>query len=99
MSWREIAPYLAEQGFQVLVYGGYPASLHQYRMLEQTCINGIDLYGKGYSEAPHTTYDWTLFCTQLALLLQYVRWEAAHVVGFSMVSIDDLKRQRAYVLL
>ncbi|KAI0662774.1 alpha/beta-hydrolase [Cubamyces menziesii] len=63
MSWREIAPYLAEQGFRVLVY---------------------DLYGKGYSEAPHMTYDWTLFCTQLALLLQYVRWEAAHVVGFSM---------------
>ncbi|KAJ8495831.1 hypothetical protein ONZ51_g1470 [Trametes cubensis] len=30
------------------------------------------------------TYNWTLFCTQLALLLQYVRWEAAHVVGFSM---------------
>ncbi|KAI0335324.1 alpha/beta-hydrolase [Cubamyces sp. BRFM 1775] len=63
MSWTEIAPYLAEHGFRVLVY---------------------DLYGKGYSEAPHTTYDWTLFCTQLALLLQYVRWEAAHIVGFSL---------------
>ncbi|KAH9898450.1 alpha/beta-hydrolase [Cubamyces lactineus] len=63
MSWTQIAPYLAERGFRILVY---------------------DLYGKGYSEAPHTTYDWTLFCTQLALLLQYVRWEAAHIVGFSM---------------
>ncbi|EJF66650.1 alpha/beta-hydrolase [Dichomitus squalens LYAD-421 SS1] len=43
-----------------------------------------DLYGKGYSEAPHTTYDANLFVTQLALLLQYVRWDAAHIVGFSM---------------
>ncbi|KAL7285274.1 hypothetical protein ACG7TL_000368 [Trametes sanguinea] len=43
-----------------------------------------DLYGKGYSEAPHTTYDWSLFVTQLALLLQYVYWDETHVVGFSM---------------
>ncbi|OSD03484.1 alpha/beta-hydrolase [Trametes coccinea BRFM310] len=43
-----------------------------------------DLYGKGYSEAPHTTYDWSLFVTQLALLLQYVHWDETHVVGFSM---------------
>ncbi|KAI0801315.1 alpha/beta-hydrolase [Fomes fomentarius] len=43
-----------------------------------------DLYGKGYSEAPKTTCDPTLFITQLALLLQYVSWEAAHIVGFSM---------------
>ena len=50
----------------------------------------VDLYGKGYSEAPHTTYDANLFVTQLALLLQYVRWDAAHIVGFSMVSTSKL---------
>ncbi|KAI0757048.1 alpha/beta-hydrolase [Daedaleopsis nitida] len=43
-----------------------------------------DLYGKGYSEAPKTACDGTLFATQLALLMQYVRWDAAHIVGFSM---------------
>ena len=44
-----------------------------------------DLYGKGYSEAPATTYDPYFFATQLALLLQYVHWDCAHIVGFSMV--------------
>ncbi|KAI0639351.1 alpha/beta-hydrolase [Trametes polyzona] len=43
-----------------------------------------DLYGKGYSEAPHVTFDATLFVVQLSLLLQYIRWDAAHIVGFSM---------------
>ncbi|KAI9063015.1 alpha/beta-hydrolase [Trametes sanguinea] len=63
ITWKEIAPYLAEQGFRVLVY---------------------DLYGKGYSEAPLVTYDSTFFVVQLALLLQYIRWPAANIVGFSM---------------
>ncbi|KAI0651800.1 alpha/beta-hydrolase [Trametes meyenii] len=43
-----------------------------------------DLYGKGYSQAPYTTYDATLYTVQLALLLQYIHWDAAHIVGFSM---------------
>ncbi|KAI0778134.1 alpha/beta-hydrolase [Trametes elegans] len=63
ITWRDIAPNLAEQGLRVLVY---------------------DLYGKGYSEAPKTTFGPTLFITQLALLLQYIRWDTAHIVGFSM---------------
>jgi len=63
ITWKFIAPYLAERGFRVLLY---------------------DLYGKGYSEAPKTVYNANLFITQLALLLQYVRWDNTHVVGFSM---------------
>ncbi|KAI0638573.1 alpha/beta-hydrolase [Trametes polyzona] len=43
-----------------------------------------DLYGRGYSDAPQTTYDANLYTTQLALLLQYVGWNKAHVVGVSM---------------
>ncbi|KAI1795097.1 alpha/beta-hydrolase [Ganoderma leucocontextum] len=43
-----------------------------------------DLYGRGYSDAPHTTYDANLYTTQLALLLQYVGWSKANVVGVSM---------------
>lgn len=43
-----------------------------------------DIYGRGYSEAPRLTIDPNLCITQLALLLQYVRWDAADIVGFSM---------------
>lgn len=43
-----------------------------------------DLYGKGYTEAPQTTFHTSLFVTQLALLMQYLRWDSAHIGGFSM---------------
>ncbi|GBE78277.1 alpha/beta-hydrolase [Sparassis latifolia] len=43
-----------------------------------------DLYGKGYSEAPKTPYHVNLFITQLALLLQYIEWDHAHIAGLSM---------------
>ncbi|KAI0076964.1 alpha/beta-hydrolase [Panus rudis PR-1116 ss-1] len=43
-----------------------------------------DLYGRGYSEAPQMTYDTALYTTQLALLLQYIRWEKANIAGVSM---------------
>ncbi|KAJ7644862.1 Alpha/Beta hydrolase protein [Roridomyces roridus] len=44
-----------------------------------------DIYGRGYSDAPKDTpYDAKLYVTQLALLLQHVRWESTAVVGFSM---------------
>ncbi|KLO14437.1 alpha/beta-hydrolase [Schizopora paradoxa] len=47
-------------------------------------ILAYDLYGKGYTQAPQTTYSTYLFVTQLALLMQYVRWDTASIVGFSM---------------
>ncbi|TFK33183.1 Alpha/Beta hydrolase protein [Crucibulum laeve] len=43
-----------------------------------------DLYGRGYSDAPQTTYDAALYTTQLALLMQHLRWDRASVVGVSM---------------
>ncbi|CAL1699947.1 unnamed protein product [Somion occarium] len=43
-----------------------------------------DLYGRGYSDAPQTTYDTALYVTQLALLLQYIGWDKTNVVGVSM---------------
>ncbi|KIJ53182.1 hypothetical protein M422DRAFT_64720 [Sphaerobolus stellatus SS14] len=63
LIWRNVGPYLAKNGFRVLLY---------------------DLYGRGYSEAPDTPYNPDLYATQLALLLQYVRWDSAHIVGLSM---------------
>jgi len=44
-----------------------------------------DLYGRGYSDAPQTTYDTNLYTNQLALLMQYLKWEKANIVGVSMV--------------
>ncbi|KAF8806148.1 alpha/beta-hydrolase [Phlegmacium glaucopus] len=43
-----------------------------------------DLYGRGYSEAPQTTYDTYLYTSQLAHLMQYLKWEKANIVGVSM---------------
>ncbi|KAL6307097.1 alpha/beta-hydrolase [Sparassis latifolia] len=43
-----------------------------------------DLYGRGYTDAPETTYDTNLYTTQLAMLMQYVGWNNAHVAGVSM---------------
>ncbi|EKM59105.1 uncharacterized protein PHACADRAFT_181109 [Phanerochaete carnosa HHB-10118-sp] len=43
-----------------------------------------DVYGRGYTEAPRLACDPNLCIMQLALLLQYLRWDAADVVGFSM---------------
>ncbi|KIK96094.1 hypothetical protein PAXRUDRAFT_826326 [Paxillus rubicundulus Ve08.2h10] len=53
-------------------------SSHGYRILL------YDLYGRGYSDAPQTTYDVSLHTTQLALLMQSLRWDGAYVVGLSM---------------
>ena len=47
-----------------------------------------DLYGRGYSDAPDVTYDVSLHTTQLALLMQHIRWDNAYVVGLSMVRIQ-----------
>ncbi|EKM60147.1 uncharacterized protein PHACADRAFT_138571 [Phanerochaete carnosa HHB-10118-sp] len=43
-----------------------------------------DLYGRGYSDAPQTTYDVSLYTTQLALLLQYIGWDSTNLCGVSM---------------
>ncbi|KAI0303924.1 alpha/beta-hydrolase [Russula brevipes] len=43
-----------------------------------------DLYGRGYSDAPEITYDASLYATQLALLMQHVKWPNAYVAGVSM---------------
>ncbi|KAG2221902.1 hypothetical protein INT45_013238 [Circinella minor] len=45
----------------------------------------FDLWGRGYSDAPPTYYDESLYTTQLALLLQKVGWDSdVDVVGVSL---------------
>jgi len=51
---------------------------HGYRVLL------YDLYGRGYSDAPDITYDASLYATQLALLMQHIKWPKAYVAGVSM---------------
>ncbi|KAG8903380.1 hypothetical protein FRB99_003372 [Tulasnella sp. 403] len=43
-----------------------------------------DHYGRGYSDAPEVTYDNLFYCTELALLMQYIKWDKAHIIGLSM---------------
>jgi hypothetical protein len=82
MIWKDVAPALASRGFRVLVYGTLtptPTNPTPHSSL-------LDLYGRGYSDAPQTTYNPALYATQLALLMQHIKWEKAHIVGVSMVS-------------
>lgn len=44
----------------------------------------FDLWGRGYSDAPYTYYDETLYTNQVALLLQKVGWTKTNVIGVSL---------------
>lgn len=81
--WKDVAPQLAMQGFRILLYGSpQPVTLiHNFNDF----ANFLDLYGRGYSDAPQITYDNPLYTTQLALLMQHVGWSNADIVGVSMV--------------
>lgn len=85
ITWSHIGPYLAERGFRVLVYGELWQAIYDIAIIGLLKTLFPDLYGKGYSEAPQIKYTPALFVTQLALLMQYIRWDSAHIVGFSMV--------------
>lgn len=81
--WKNVAPKLASRGFHVLLYG------ESHSPSWQSKLNLLDLYGRGYSDAPATIYDTKLYTTQLALLMQYLNWSKAHIVGVSMVRQTD----------
>ncbi|KAG8956866.1 hypothetical protein FRC04_000344 [Tulasnella sp. 424] len=44
----------------------------------------FDHYGRGYSEAPETEYDTMFYTLEVALLMQHLGWEKAHIAGMSM---------------
>jgi pimeloyl-ACP methyl ester carboxylesterase len=83
MIWKNVAPQLASRGFRVLVYGMF-LSKYVVFVIWFTFFVLSDLYGRGYSDAPQTTYDANLYTTQLALLMQHLRWDKALVAGVSM---------------
>ena len=101
IMWKHVAPELARKGMRVLVYGMSsflfspspslallpPSTIARcFAKLTRPCI---DLYGRGYTDGPEppTQYTTGLYTTQLALLMQYVRWDegADVIVGLSMV--------------
>ncbi|KAJ3935463.1 MAG: Alpha/Beta hydrolase protein [Lentinula lateritia] len=66
-----------------------------------------DLYGRGYSDGPQTKYNSNLYITQLALLMQHVKWDKAVLVGVSMggglaaaftASFPDLVEDRVIII-
>ncbi|KAF8509130.1 alpha/beta-hydrolase, partial [Hysterangium stoloniferum] len=79
-----------EDGIKVVLIHGFSTPVPiWHRLAPFLAENGLrvliyDLCGRGYSEAPETVYNADLFITQLALLLQHVKFEHAHVVGLSM---------------
>lgn len=58
--------------------------MNDFLLYTYPCVSA-DLYGRGYSDAPQTTYDAGLYTTQLALLMQHVGWDKACIAGVSMV--------------
>ena len=78
--WRDVAPTLADLGYRVLVYGACARGLADRASL----MPHPDLYGRGYTDAPQAIHDSSLYTTQLAFLMQYLRWDKANIVGLSM---------------
>ena len=74
---RSGLPWLSRSALRYL----HTATMLNFNLL----IYPKDLYGRGYSDAPQTTYDTNLYTSQLAHLMQYIRWEKANIVGVSMV--------------
>lgn len=80
MIWKDVAPELASRGYRVLLYGEYhlpPCLITDWSML-------LDLYGRGYTDAPKTSYNNLLYMNQLAFLMQYLHWQKAIFTGVSM---------------
>ena len=81
--WKDAVPALLPH-FRLLIYG----ELDQPTSLCNSLDCGIaivDHYGRGYSDAPDTTYDTMFYLNELALLMQHVKFEKANLLGLSMV--------------
>ncbi|KAI0798442.1 alpha/beta-hydrolase [Irpex lacteus] len=73
----------------VLIHGISVPALAYHKILPALVKEGLqvltyDLPGRGYSEAPEGLYDAQFYIVHLALLLQYVKWDKADIVGYSM---------------
>ncbi|KAJ3483507.1 hypothetical protein NLI96_g6260 [Meripilus lineatus] len=85
------------EGAQVVLIHGISAPSIGYQNITAHLVEQgfrvllYDLHGRGYSEITKTPSDVNLYTIQLALLLQYVGWHNAYIVGFSMVKPAQLR--------
>ncbi|KAL4251450.1 polyketide transferase af380 family protein [Abortiporus biennis] len=91
--WGKIRYYLLgpEDGVKVaMIHGVSVPSVAYTNIARRLAGCGFrvllyDLFGRGYSESPKDNLDTAnLYIIQLALLLQYVEWPKARIVGFSL---------------
>ncbi|KAH7099028.1 alpha/beta-hydrolase [Auriculariales sp. MPI-PUGE-AT-0066] len=81
---------LGESGPKVVFVHGFSIPSVVWKQLaEKLASRGYqvllyDLHGRGYSDAPDVPYTAALYTTQLALLMQYLKWDKAFIVGLSM---------------
>ncbi|CAO3643746.1 unnamed protein product [Cunninghamella echinulata] len=87
MRYWEFGP---KDGKKVILIHGISSGASVYNKVARNLANNghrvliFDLWGRGYSDAPYTYYDETLYTTQVALLLQKVGWTKTNVVGVSL---------------
>ncbi|KAI8332848.1 Alpha/Beta hydrolase protein [Chlamydoabsidia padenii] len=87
MRYWEFGPI---DGERVLLIHGISTGASTYDKVGRYLANNnhrvlvFDLWGRGYSDAPATYYDESLYVTQVALLLQKVGWDKTNVVGVSL---------------
>ncbi|CAO3655527.1 unnamed protein product [Mucor hiemalis] len=79
-----------EDGNRVVLVHGISTGSSVYDKLARDLANDghhvlvYDLWGRGYSQAPPTSYNEALYTSQLALLLQKVGWDKTDVIGVSL---------------
>ncbi|ORZ18031.1 Alpha/Beta hydrolase protein [Absidia repens] len=87
MRYWEFGP---ENGKRVLLIHGISTGSSTYDKLSRLLAEKnhrvlvFDLWGRGYSDAPSTYYDESLYVTQVALLLQKVGWKKTDIIGVSL---------------
>lgn len=79
-----------KQGEKVVLIHGISVPSIGYKNIANALVEKgfqvllFDLHGRGYSEAPVGTTNSMLYLNQVAHLMQFVRWDQAYIVGFSM---------------
>lgn len=79
-----------EEGEKIVLVHGFSSPCLVWRELGTSLANAgfrvlmYDHYGRGYSDHPIVPYNGPLYTTTLALLMNHVGFEKAHICGYSM---------------
>lgn len=94
IMWKDIATALVAKDCNVLLYGKWRTP-RCYPILTEH----VDTYGRGYSEAPELPSDTNLYILQLAMLMQYIHWDSADIIGFATVRMITLRIEVTVALI